>query len=62
MVCMMAFWTMRSSLSLDRPDDTLVADARRGPSPSSRSTLILRCFSSVLKTSSTVGPGEHTER
>lgn len=56
MVWMMAFWTIRSSLSFTRPDDTLAAEFLREPSPSSKSTLILRCLSSVLKTSSTVGP------
>lgn len=56
MVWMMAFWTIRSSLSLLRPDETLAAEFLREPSPSSKSTLLLRCLSSVLKTSSTVGP------
>ncbi|TNN30152.1 hypothetical protein EYF80_059696 [Liparis tanakae] len=53
----MAFWTILSSLSLPRPDDALLQLEWRRASSSSRSTLILRCLSSVLKTSSTVGPG-----
>lgn len=62
MVWMMAFWTIRSSLSLLRPDETLAAEFLREPSPSSKSTLLLRCLSSVLKTSSTVGPTHtHTQ-
>lgn len=59
MVWMMAFWTIRSSLSLLRPEEMLTAEFLLEVSPSSKSTLILRCLSSVLKTSSTVGP-EHT--
>lgn len=56
MVWMMAFWTMRSSLSFPRPEETLQAEFLRELSPSSKSTLIRRCLSSVLNTSSTVGP------
>lgn len=56
MVWMMAFWTIRSSLSLPRTDETLEAEFLLELSPSSKSTLILRCLSRVLNTSSTVGP------
>lgn len=57
MVWMMAFWTILSSLSLPpRPDETLVLEFLLELSPSSKSTLILRCLSRVLNTSSTVGP------
>lgn len=56
MVWMMAFCTMRSSLSRPRTDDTLLLEFLLEPSPSSKSTLIRRCLSSVLKTSRTVGP------
>lgn len=55
-VWMMAFWTMRSSLSFPRPDETLQAEFLRELSPNSKSTLIRRCLSRVLNTSSTVGP------
>ncbi|KPP79660.1 otoconin-90-like [Scleropages formosus] len=50
-----AFWTMRSSLSLER-EETLLAEPRRESAPISKSTLMRKCFRSVLNTSSTVGP------
>lgn len=56
MVWMMAFWTILSSLSFPRPEETLVLEFLLELSPSSKSTLILRCLSRVLNTSSTVGP------
>lgn len=60
MVWMMAFWTILSSLSLVR-ETTLVEELRLESPPISKSTLMRRCFSSVLNTSSTVGPAEGGE-